>query len=239
MFEKAEDLNQKNRLESPRQRYKRKDQDGVEDIVKQLSHMSLTNAIYKDPIYAQMYFMALKLDPDIQKVVPSPEALALRAQSLQERPQAPQAPRPLAMRTATPMRTTYERQAPPHVNVQATSTGVQERRPNSCFGCGAENCVISTCPRVAADIKDGLVKKDENGRLVHGNGYGIRRINGEPILVAAERERSMGKGGKAAVVSFVSQAGWLDRYEQSDTGWEGRTQWRKHRSDSPRSSYTE
>lgn len=216
-FDRAEDLAAKNRLETPRARYKRKDQEGVEEIIQQLGQMSLSDTAYTNPAYAMLYFKALKQDPDIEKVIASPTMLLQHFRAKQANGSGQGA----AARYPNPR--PFERPAPPHMNVQSAITGTPRMGPGACFGCGKPGHMIPACPDINSQIKEGLIRKDEGGRIVHGNGFPIRRTGGECILAAAARDRENGQGGKAATVSFASRVSWADESSNHDAGsWRDR-----------------
>lgn len=218
-FDKAEALNRKNKLETPRARFKRTEQDDVADMIKKLSNMSISGTVHLDPRYAQLYYTAIKIDPDVAKVVPSPESLSVRAQSSQQPPQnlpprPTQQPRMNASTSAPPLRPAMGR--PP-------------MQPGTCYGCGMSGHNLSSCGKLSVELKEGLLAKDPRGRITHGNGAAIVRSNGEPILQAAERDRGNGIGGRAGVVAAAYAArhrrGFTDTRDQYEDGnnveWEG------------------
>jgi hypothetical protein len=150
-------------------------QEEVEKIISKLNTMSVT-----DPSYAFVYFKAVKLDPDISKVVGAPASQAATYQHARGSSYHP---------TITPI----QRQIPPHL---APNTYIAQplpppppmNRSSNCYGCGKEGHNISACPGLGDYIARGVLTRGPNGRLVFANGAPIRRYNNETLLQTVERE---------------------------------------------------
>ncbi|KAI0055250.1 hypothetical protein BV25DRAFT_1773499, partial [Artomyces pyxidatus] len=148
-------------------------QEEIEDLIKQLGQMKLT-----DSNYGITYYRALKLDADIGKVVKAPLTVT---PSL---PIAAHSPSPVPMK----------RDPPPHLSLtEPTRTYVPAPRREEmvCFGCGEKGHGLSNCAKLAELVTRGEVARDTSGRIAYLDGSRIRRIGDESILAVVERERPL------------------------------------------------
>jgi hypothetical protein len=147
---------------------KQGDQQEVEELIKQLNSMSLS-----DPGYGITYFKAIKMDRDVEKVVRRPGS-GMPNNSVGNR-LPNQGPR---------------RDPPPHFPLAPQPTGEYvQRPPMRCYGCGDIGHGITRCEKIAELINTGVLAKDAAGRVVKGDGTYLQRDLDEPFLAALERER--------------------------------------------------
>lgn len=175
------------------------DEKEIEGMIAQLNSMKID-----DPGYAGLVFRALKKDPDVMRVIRPPIVVPRPVM-----PNSPGEPR-MAPRFADP---------PPHlanVGFGPSSRNFDDRRrPNGggskCFGCGLVGHRIGECPEVSEIVQAGGMKRDESGRMVHGNGQPIQRLFDEPIVDAyrrAKRAQNAPDGGRLSsnLVQIVSMS---------------------------------
>lgn len=139
-----------------------------------------------DPQYGLAYYRALKLDPDVSKIVGGP---AFRTMSGQGH-----------MRGNV---NTYQSLGPPQPIQNAGSANPSQpafmddrnARPPpprsnemQCFGCGQKGHGMSRCPAVSDLIARGVLTRDHGGRIMHKDGSAIRRFGNETYVQAIERE---------------------------------------------------
>jgi C4-type Zn-finger protein len=147
---------------------KQGDHQEVEELIKQLNSMSLS-----DPGYGITYFKAIKMDRDVEKVVRRPGSGVPNNGTMNRIPN--QGPR---------------RDPPPHFPLAPQPTGdYVERPPMKCYGCGDIGHGITRCIKIAELINNGVLAKDAAGRVVKGDGTYLQRNMDEPFLAALERER--------------------------------------------------
>jgi hypothetical protein len=164
----------------------------VEELIQQLNSMSLN-----DPQYGYLYFKAIKIDKDVEKVVKRPYIGV---------PQGNNSRSPV---TAAPGQ---KRDIPPHMTPQnpPAADGYIPRPPLKCFGCGELGHGISRCQQVDEMIGSGILSKDHGGRIVKGDGTYIRRISQDETLVAAiEREKRNNQPQSNLVIIGESQPSYL------------------------------
>ena len=162
----------------------------VEGLIRQLNSMS-----NEDPGYGLTYYKAVKLDRDVDKVVRAPR---FKTNTLQHYTRSPY-PAPAY---AAPVRipaTTYQTQsppnpAPPHLSaansypVRPPGTSAPRREDIRCYGCGETGHGMSNCQKLADLINQGVLTRDNAGRVVKIDGSGIRRIGNENFVEAIARE---------------------------------------------------
>jgi len=144
----------------------------IETLIKQINTMSLD-----DPGYAGMVFRALKIDPDVMKVIRPPVFVT--------RPKIPDAPKfPI-------MTQPFQPQLPPHMApgfVAPRSYGMSQP-VSECYGCGGQGHRMATCPDIQEFIAKNMIARNETGRYVYSDGAPIRRAPGESIASAVRREK--------------------------------------------------
>lgn len=154
-----------------------KEEPEVESLIKQLNTMSID-----DPGYAALVFRALKLDPDVLKVVRPPVFVS--------RPTIPNSPQfPRSMQNIP----SFQPQTPPHMGAgfqssQTYSRNVPEDDRDKCYGCGSRAHRMGTCRELQDMMARNILVRNEVGRYVFGDGRPIRRIPGETLVNAVERE---------------------------------------------------
>ena len=135
-----------------------------------------------DPQYGITYYRALKLDPDIAKIVVEP---ALRRPGDQ---------RVVAARATTYPQARYSQTAKPaYYAPQVSSQPPLQPPPRgsemTCYGCGEKGHGMSRCGVINEMISKDLLALDIAGRIVHKDGTPIWRMNNETYAQAIERER--------------------------------------------------
>ncbi|KAI0038538.1 hypothetical protein FA95DRAFT_1505453, partial [Auriscalpium vulgare] len=150
-------------------------QDEVEDLIKQLNGMKITDASY-----GLLYFRALKKDSDVAKVVAAP---ILTVASTPAKP---------FIRPPTPPASS-SRDPPPHLARPASPRPAESSMPpprnDGCYGCGEIGHNMNSCQKVGDLIRKGTIVRDMNtGRHTYASGLSIRRYNGESLVAAVERE---------------------------------------------------
>ena len=125
----------------------------MEDLIEQMSKMNIN-----DPTYGLVYYRALKLDPAVTAVVRAPKV---------DRPP----PSVLLDCWAPP------REAPPYMTSGISQPNFPPPRPSiseiTCFSYGEKEYGIMNCAKVAELIRDGLLARDNIGRLTYRNGARI------------------------------------------------------------------
>ena len=140
-----------------KEKAKTKQQDEIEMLIKQLNSMSLN-----DPSYGLIYYKAIKMDPDVAKVVRMP------------------------ITRPAPSGTSGSILRPPTLSIPNS-----DRKDSLiCYGCGKPGHGISNCQVITDFVEKGIIQRDKLGRLVMKNGMRILRLNGEPFSVAIERQIS-------------------------------------------------
>jgi hypothetical protein len=117
----------------------------IEALIKQLNAMSID-----DLGYAALVFRALKMDPDIMKVIRPPVFV-----SQPRIPNTPMFPRPAQA---------YQPSQQPHMNPRPPPLrSYQQVPPNSstCYACGVSGHQMTTCPGLQELINRGVVAKNE------------------------------------------------------------------------------
>lgn len=132
----------------------------IEDLIKQMGKLSLD-----DPAYAALYFRAVTRHPLVKDLVPGP-SLTRRFSS-----------------TPPPLQNRFQRQPPPHM-AGAASTRFEPRR---CFGCGELGHNQFNCPELADLEKQGVIKRDQQGRVYLNNGDLVKRVDLNETIAQAVR----------------------------------------------------
>ena len=161
--------------------------DDVEDLIQQMSKLSLD-----DQRYGLLYYKALKLDPDIKQCVKAPQIQTTL--SSQNRPSN----RPGTLITSKPSLPTPT--SMPNIN----------REPAQCYGCGNKGHNMQACYRINDLIRTGVIAR-QNGRLANSDGTPIRRQTGETFVQAAERYQNE-KNSQAQSHFFALGDSYSDYY---------------------------
>ena len=133
-------------------------QDEIEALIKQLNSMSLN-----DPSYGLTYYKAIKLDPDVAKVVRMPQVRNNNNPSgVMSRPSS---------------------LSPSQSTIRCDEA--------ICFGCGKKGHSMNVCSTINELINKGTITRDASGRIVMKNGNRMIRMNGEPFITAIERQLGM------------------------------------------------
>jgi len=178
--------------ETPKKRVVNGSRKEVEGLIRQMSLLT-----QDDPNYGLAYYRAMKLDADVSKVVSEP---ILRPKNLLAQPQS----------NAASYQQTVQPYNPPYVsplatmnypppsnfpprNLMVNRTPAPSMPPPRgseivCYGCGEKGHGVLSCAGILNLLSSGQVAKDIGGRIVRKDGSPIRRINGETIIQAFERE---------------------------------------------------
>jgi hypothetical protein len=164
----------------------------IEELIKQLNSMSLS-----DPEYGYLYFKAIKMDKDVEKVVKKPFTGNLQGNNARPPP--------------NPIVQGQNRDVPPHMAQNTPPMGgYNPRPPLKCFGCGELGHGISRCNQVDEMLGNGVLSKDHGGRIVRGDGTYIRRISPNETLIAAiEREKKAQQPQSNLVLIGESEPSYL------------------------------
>ena len=150
-----------------------RDEPEIETLIKQLNSMSID-----DPGYAALVFKALKIDPDVLKVVRPPVFV-----SRPSIPNSPMFPRPQsAFQSRMAPRDMPPRFPPPR------PFGRSIPEDDTCFGCGGKGHRMVMCPKLQELIDMKVVMKNGMGRYEYTDGRPIRRLPGETILSAVRND---------------------------------------------------
>jgi hypothetical protein len=165
------------KYEMPKKRTVKGPQREVESLIRQMNLLT-----QDDPQYGIAYYRALKLDPDVSRIVAEP---ALR--------------RPCDQRYGSQRRVNYQQPAPqqvrgPTIYNSQPSPRMQPQPPPrgsemTCYGCGEIGHGMGRCPSIADLIGKDILAKDSGGRIVYKDGSTIRRLANETYLQAYEREQ--------------------------------------------------
>lgn len=186
---------------------KTSDHSEVEDLINQLNTMPLN-----DPSYGFIYFKAIKLDRDVEKVVRRPSIGNANGNSTRGPPPSNQG---------------FQRDPPPHLNSQTAppSNEFAQRPPMRCYGCGETGHGLFRCEQINELLKSGVLAKDQMGRIVRGDGTILRRITpDEPFISVIERDR-ISQAPQTNLVTFqdLDQSFLVDNrgYESDEVNVEG------------------
>lgn len=179
----------KNSKPSKKKVSSRKEPD-IESLIKELNTMSIS-----DPKYAALVFRAMKLDPDILKVVRAPVF-----NTNPSVPPAPYFPRQQQSHFQPQQQSQFQPQRPPHMNApfppRQNNMGVgqqfnqpprPQQQPNQCFACNGSGHMMSNCPTMNELVARGAVIRNPDGRWTMSDGNYIKRFPGESIAEASRR----------------------------------------------------
>jgi hypothetical protein len=153
-----------------------KDEPEIESLIKQLNAMSVD-----DPGYAALVFRAMKIDPDVMKVIRPP--VFVSRPSIPTAPVFPRSSQPFQPQNAPRM---VQRFPPPRPFDSGPTEGA------TCFACGARGHRISMCPALEDLMRRKIIIRNGGGRYVFADGRPIQRLPGEK-LVDAIRNNSYDK----------------------------------------------
>jgi hypothetical protein len=159
----------------------------VETLIRQLNGMSL-----EDPNYNYLYWKAVKIDKDIDRVVRQPYlGSAIRAQY------------------PPPFQNQYKAPIAPYIP-QGPQPPIQGEIV--CFGCGKTGHGMSRCLPINELLAKGTIIKDHGGRIVNPDGSMIRRQGTETFLQAITRERAP----QSHLITLTSPAVDQSKDEETD-----------------------
>lgn len=161
----------------------------VEGLIRQLNSMS-----NDDPGYGLTFFKAVKLDKDVDRVVRAP-SFKISPVQVQQFPGASYRRPNTYVPPPRPSANIFQAQPPPHLSaansypLRPPPTGMPPREGITCYGCGEPGHGMSNCPKLNEYIQQGILMRDNAGRIVKQDGSGIRRFGTETFVDAIERER--------------------------------------------------
>jgi len=183
-----EKVKKRSKTDSPHRRRITPEKSEVEGLIRQLNSMS-----NDDPGYGLTFYKAVKLDQDVEKVVRAPSFNINQSRPQQFSGTSYQ--RPITYTSPPrPSVNTFQAQPPPHMSaansypLRPPPAGIS-RDGITCYGCGGKGHGMSTCPKLNEYIQQGVLTRDNAGRVVKKDGSGIRRIGTETFIEAIERER--------------------------------------------------
>ena len=202
----------------------------IEEVTRKLERLHLDDREYRVQ-FARLYV----LSPKVASLYPQPEMSPARRNPPPPRTrfeEAERSPRNL------PQRAHFEnmerpplRDPPPH-RTFTSEPQMGERRPMTCFGCGARGHRMDACEKIEAFIAQGTIQRIA-GRLRWSDGSMIIREQEETwadaILRRVQGENKAKEGKKAAqdkgvyFVDVVRQDSDADSDDQEDLGWESAT----------------
>ena len=138
-------------------------QNNVEQLIKQLGRMSLT-----DPQYSLIFYKAIKLDPAVSRCVPPPNLQRSQPSKIQ-----------------TVGMSTVKSGVNPGGQPRETN-----RASLTCYGCGEAGHGLRECPQILELVNNGVVSKDRFGRIAFPDGTPVQRIMGETIVQAISRRQT-------------------------------------------------
>jgi hypothetical protein len=149
----------------------------VENLIKQMNLLTRD-----DPQYGIDYYRALKLDPDISRIVAEPSLR--RGGDLQYTPRNAAA----YHQTAAPQPTGPPNPQPNLYRPPPFATPPRGSEM-TCYGCGEKGHGMSRCPTIGELVNKGMLVKDIAGRIIYPDGSAIRRLPNETYAQAYEREQ--------------------------------------------------
>lgn len=156
-------------------------QDMVENLINQMKAMSI-----EDKGYGLLYYKAIKLDPDVKKVVREP--LLILPVQINE------APSP------------NYRQKSGNIQGSLGSNQAPYRREDmTCYGCGEKGHGMQMCPDINDLITKGLISRDSSGKLAMKDGSRIFRVNSETFVKAVERQTQGAQNHFFQAVTYLEE----------------------------------
>ena len=149
-----------------------KEEPEIESLIRQLNAMTVD-----DPGYAALVFRALKLDPDVMKVIRPP--VFVSKPTIPHLPAYPRAPQQ------------FQPQSPPHMAPRFSPPRTFGRRPiddDSCFACEKKGHRMTTCPALQGLEAKKIVARNGMGRYVFTDGRPIKRLPGETLIDAIQND---------------------------------------------------
>ena len=146
-------------------------QSKVESLIKEMGKLSIS-----DPAYGLMYYQALKLDPDVASCLVSPLQRRSENQPRQQNQRTPGA-------SFRPANDVADRPAP-----SQTAT---------CFGCGRPGHRMMECRQIQELISQGIIIRNQAGRLRMASGQPIpRRSPDQPLTEAVAELQKFNESSK-------------------------------------------
>jgi len=170
------------KVESPKKRGVSSSRKEVESLIKQMNLLA-----QDDPEYGLAYYRALKLDPDVSRVIGRPMLKSVNTYAPARaagRTYQSVAPPPLTQPSA-PTNTSPSMYPP---SPRAPLPGIGEIE---CYGCGEKGHGMSRCPALADLVNKNVITRDQGGRIVWQDGTAIRRFYGETYVQAIEKGMMM------------------------------------------------
>lgn len=168
-----DDAPRKKKGKAEKRKLKGKEEPEIESLIKELNSMSIN-----DPGYAALVFRAIKLDPEVLRVIRPPAFAAKSASSMMPMPPPPKFPP--ADRSFHPAMTPNYQQSGP------TPIGMGDLY---CFGCGSRGHRMLRCPDLQQLMATNIITKGPDGRFTYADGTFIQRMNGETLVAAVKREK--------------------------------------------------
>lgn len=151
-----------------KRKIKGKDEPEIETLIKQLNSMSID-----DPGYAALVFRALKMDPDVMRVIRPP--VFVTKPSIPNSPQFPRNPQH------------FQPQNPPHMTPRfppPRSFARPSPDDSMCYACNNNGHRMTACPILQDLVAKKVVIRNGVGRYVFGDGRPIRRQAGDSMIQA-------------------------------------------------------
>lgn len=142
----------------------------VEGLIRQLNSMS-----NDDPGYGLTFFKAVKLDKDVDRVVRAP-SFKISPVQVQQFPGASYRRPNTYVPPPRPSANIFQAQPPPHLSaansypLRPPPTGMPPREGITCYGCGEPGHGMSNCPKLNEYIQQGILMRDNAGRIVKQDG---------------------------------------------------------------------
>jgi hypothetical protein len=157
----------------------------VESLIKQLNLLTRD-----DPQYGITYYRALKLDPDVARIVSEPALRRTSERRLSPQKYATYQQTTLTQPTYAP-RVSNPSQSPPPRGSEII-----------CYGCGEKGHGMNRCPPILELIEQDILTRDSAGRVTYKDGSAIRRFSDETFMQAYEREQ----GPSSHFISIVEDS---------------------------------
>ncbi|KAF9455302.1 hypothetical protein BDZ94DRAFT_1327646 [Collybia nuda] len=175
------------------------EQEGVEQLIKQLGQMSID-----DPQYSLTYYKAIKMDADVAHCVQPPRIHPVQFQAS-----------PRINTYNPPTRSNYTHPPP---MMAPNNPNPFQGGPITCYGCGETGHGLRDCQPLQELIKSGVLVRDQTGRIVYRDGTIVRRERGETIIQAASRRNGSNNQSHLITMEEISEyyVSEDDTHEQSD-----------------------